>query len=401
MRQQPFDALYMAEPYAQYARLHRTGAPIHAIRTPEGLPAWLVTGHQQVRALLGDARLSRNVNQSHRPSRVTVTGAMPLPRQFTTGTVATLDGPDHARLRGFMNRALSAKRVRPLHGRVVEVVGSLLDPLTGSGRADLMDVIGMPLPITIICDMLGVPADDRPHFRRLIDVIAGMAPDVGLDHGLRRDAGQEMLDYLGTLIATRRRGPTADLLSDWTRHRDAADTGLTDDEIVGLAFAFLLGGYDTTAGMVGASLLALLDERHLLETLRERPELVPAAVEELLRCYAVLHTTRRFATAEIAIGGVHIAAGDQVLISIAAAGRDPNRFGGPDTVDFERGASHLAFGHGPHYCPGAELARLELTVTLEQVVRRLPRLALATPARDVPWRSSYLIRVPSVLPVTY
>ncbi|MDW5329532.1 cytochrome P450 [Plantactinospora sp. KLBMP9567] len=401
MRRQPFDALYMTEPYAEYARLHRAGAPIHAIRTPEGLPAWLVTGHREVRALLGDTRLSRNVNQPHHRSRVPVTGAMPLPRQFTTGTVATLDGPDHVRLRGFVNRALSAKRVRPLRGRVEQIVEGLLDDLAGSDGTDLMAALGMPLPITIICDMLGVPGDDRPRFRHLIDVIAGMAKDVGLDHGLRRTAGQEMLDYLGTLIGSRRRQPGADLISDWTRHRDASDPGLTDDEVVGLAFAFLLGGYDTTAGMIGASFLALLDDRHLFETLREHPELVPAAVEELLRCYAVLHTTRRFATTEIVLGDVRIAAGDLVLISIAAAGRDPSRFTDPDTLDFGRGAPHLAFGHGPHYCPGAELARLELTVTLEQTVRRLPRLALATPAGDVPWRSSYLIRVPSVLPVTY
>jgi cytochrome P450 len=397
----PFDTLFMTQPYAEYARLHRTGRPIHRIRTPEGLPAWLVTGYPEVRSLLGDPRLSRNVNKPHHRSRVPTTGAMPLPRQFTTGTVATVDGAEHARLRVFLNRALSAKRVQPYRERVEQVVERLLDQLGDTGRADLMEAVGIPLPITIICDMLGVPDGDRRHFRYLIDVIAGMEKDVGLDHGLRRTTGQEMLDYLTGLIAARRREPGPDLISDWTHGRYAGGAVLTDDELVGLAFAFLLGGYDTTVGMIGASFLALLDDRRLFETLGEKPELVPAAVEELLRCYAVLHTTRRFATAEIEVGDARIARGDVVLISIAAAGRDPARFAGPDELDFGRGAQHLAFGHGPHYCPGAELARLELTVTLERAVRRLPRLALAVPAADVPWRNSYLVRVPSVLPVTY
>lgn len=401
MRLQPFDALYQTEPYATYARLHRSGAPIHAIRTPEGLPAWLVTGYREAHAMFSDARLSRNVMQSRQRSRVGMTGAMPLPRQFTTNTVATLDGPEHARLRGFMSHGLSTKRVRPLHRRVEQIVTRLLDDLGESGQTDLMAAIGMPLPITVLCDMLGVPESDRPRFQYLMDVIIGVETDIGLNRDQRRATGQELHDYLGSLTRSRRRQPRADLMSDWA-HRHAADGApLTDDEIAGLAFTFLLGGYDTTAGMIGVSFLTLLDDRRLFETLRERPELVPAAVEELLRCYAVLHTTRRYATADIVVGDTTIAAGDLVLISIAAANRDPSRFTEPDTLDFGRRAPHLAFARGPHVCPGTHLTRLELTVTLEQAVRRLPRLALATPPSDIPWRNSYLIRVPGAVLVNY
>jgi cytochrome P450 len=392
----PFDDQYHADPHARYAGLHATGAAVHRIRTPDGMPAWLVTGYREVRELFTDPRLSRDLNRPHRLSRLPATGALPLPKQFTTGTVASLDGPHHARLRGYLTRALSANRIRPLRPRIVAVVERLVDALGGSGETDLMEALAVPLSITVIGDLLGVAEHDRDRLRHLLDVIAGLDPAVGYDHAARRMAGSEALEWLGKLIAERRADPRDDVLSEWAHGRDAHGAPLTDHDLIGLAFAFLLGGYDTTVGMVGASFLALLDDPSAYAALREHPELIPDTVEELLRAHGVLHTTRRFAVEDLEVGPARIGAGDVVLLSIAAADRDPRQFG-PSSPP--RG--HLAFGHGPHYCPGAELARTELVVTLECAVRRLPGLRLLVSAAEVPWRPAYVVRVPSAVAVSY
>jgi cytochrome P450 len=245
--------------------------------------------------------------------------------------------------------------------------------------------------------MLGVPDDDRPRFRYWTDGL------LGLDAEMASHAGAAMYAYLGGLIGRKRRTPEADVLSDWVHGVDDSGAPLEDSDLLGLAFMALLGGYDTTVGTIASSLLILLDDPEQLELLRRDLGLLPVAVEEFLRFHGPVHTgVRRFATEDILVDGQVIPAGDVVLLSIGAAHRDPEQYPDPGRAELRRGkVRHLAFGNGPHYCPGAEFGRMEVQVALEQIIRRLPNLKLAVPAEQVQWRRAYQIRVPVSLPVTY
>ncbi|MEH1166517.1 cytochrome P450 [Micromonospora sp. CPCC 205539] len=398
-QQRPFDD---GCPHRRYAQLHSSGRSAHRIRTPDGLPAWLVTGYDEVEQLLADPRLARNITRAGTRAQVARSQAMPMPPQFTTRTVASLDGPEHARLRTFLNRTLAFKRVRALRPRLEQAAASVLEPLGASGAVDLMTALAVPYPMVVICDMLGIPQTDRARFQHWTNVIIDIDPSGSMPGG-RRAAGQELLAYLGDLVARRRQDPQDDAISEWVHSRDDHGAHLDDHELVGLAFALLLGAYDTSIGMIGASLLELLRRPELFAALRTDPSLVPSAVEELLRSCGALHTARRFATEDMTVAGTPIARSDTVLLSIAAAGLDPARFPHPDELDFGRADQrHLAFGRGRHFCPGAELTRIELAVVIEQVTTRLPDLALAVPADEVTWRrSSYVVQLPNALPVTY
>jgi cytochrome P450 len=399
-RPQPFDG---GCPHRRYARLHASGRPVHRIRTPDGLQAWLVTGYDAVEQLLADSLLARNITRAGTREQVARSRAMPMPSQFTTRTVASLDGPEHTRLRTFLNRTLALKRVRALRPRLEQAAAEVLEPLGTSGAVDLMTALAIPYPMVVICDMLGIPAADRARFQHWTNVIIDIDPPESLPGG-RRAAGRELLAYLGDLVARRRReDPQDDAVSEWVHSRDEHGVPLDDHELVGLAFALLLGAYDTSIGMIGAGIRELLRRPELFAALRSDPALIPTAVEELLRNCGALHTARRFATEEMDVAGARFARSDTVLLSIAAAGLDPERFAHPEQLDFSRtDMRHLAFGRGRHFCPGAELTRIEMAVVIEQVTTRLPNLALAVPADEVSWRrSSYVVQVPTALPVTY
>lgn len=387
----PFDDKYMADPFTVYADLHTRG-PVHRIRTPEGTPAWLVTRFRDVQRLLGDRRLARNIRYASDIYR-----AMPLPSEFTFDSVATVDGAAHRRLRKFLNQAVSVSRFRAMRPRVEEITTGLIDAMGEAGSTDLITALAAPLPITVIADMLGVPEQDRARFRYWTDGL------LGLDAEMASHAGAAMYTYLGGLIGRKRRDPEADVLSEWVHGVDETGAPLDDNDLLGLAFMALLGGYDTTVSMIASSAVILLGDRDRLEMLRREPELLPDAVEEFLRFYGPVHTAvRRFATEDITIDEQVIPAGDTVLLSMGAAHQDPEQYAQPERVDLRRGKTpHLAFGNGPHYCPGAEFGRLEVRVALEQMIRRLPRLRLAVPPEQIEWRRAYQIRVPLALPVTY
>ncbi|MGA5299639.1 cytochrome P450 family protein [Nucisporomicrobium flavum] len=387
----PFDDRYLADPDATYAELHRLG-PAHRIRTPEGTPAWLVTRYEDVRQLLGDPRLARNIRYASDVYR-----AMPLPSEFSFESVATVDGADHRRLRKFLNQAVSVSRFRAMRPRIEEITAGLIDAMGDSGRTDLIAALAAPLPITVIADMLGVPPADRARFRSWTDGL------LGLDAELASHAGAAMYAYLGALIGRKRAEPTGDVLSEWVHGLDEQGRPLDDNDLLGLAFMALLGGYDTTVSTIASSVLILLGDPDLMARLRRDPEQLPAAVEEFLRFHGPVHTAvRRFTTEDVPVGDQVIPAGETVLLSMGAAHRDPAHYPHPERVDLDRGkVPHLAFGNGPHYCPGAEFGRTEVRVALEQVLLRLPRLRLAVPPEQIAWRAAYQIRVPLALPVEY
>ncbi|MFB7172638.1 cytochrome P450 [Streptomyces sp. NPDC056254] len=386
----PFDAQFFADPYATYRQLHTEG-PVHHIRTPDGVEAWLVTRFAEVRQGLGDHRLVRHVRHAkdtyHR---------FPLPVEFTKSLVRE-DPPEHTRLRRFMNMAFAPKRVRLLRPRIVEVAERLVDELGEHGETELMSSYAAALPIEIIADMLDIAQEDRTSFRRWADVILGIDPEE------MREGGIGMLKVLTDLIERKRAEPGDDIWTEWIEGKDDQGGSLDQHELIGMGFMVLLGGYDPTAGVIGCAIHTLLQDPALAERLRKEPELMADAVEEFLRMFGSNHTAaRRFAAEDVELGGVTIPAGDTVLLSLGAADRDALQFDEPDTFDMARPNNrHVAFGFGPHYCPGTELARIQIAVALEVVLRRLPDLKLTIPAEDVRLRPAYFIRSPVALPVSY
>ena len=309
----PFDEEFMKDPYRTYTRLHETG-PVQRITTPEGYPAWLVTGFSEVREALGDRRLARHLRHAGEDYK-----RVPLPTTFHSKMLATEDGVEHMRLRKFMNEAFAMKRVRALRPRVHELVDQLIDAMGESGETDFMTAFALPLPITVIGDMLGVPYEDRRNFRYWTDSA------LGINSEIVREAGVSMLTFLTRIVAEKRANPGDDVFSEWIAGVDDDGNGLDDQELIGLGFMVLLGGDDTTVGMIGGSVLALLDNPEKLAHLRQNPDRIPEAVEEFLRFYGTAHTgVRRFATEDSpSSSGVEIKKGDTVLASIGAADRDP------------------------------------------------------------------------------
>lgn len=385
----PFDADFYADPYPVYTRL-REKAPIHRLCLPEGPPVWLVTRYGDVAELLKDRRLVRNRRHASDYENET------LPEFVRDGNLHMEDGEIHTRLRRFMNFAFTPKRIDMLRPRIVEETARLLDEIEEQGGGDLMQMLAAPLPITITIELLGIPRDMGGQFREWSDaLLSGVLDDA-------RAAGKSLLEFIYQLVERKRAEPGDDLMSHWVHSLDEQGKPLTEQEVVGMSFFLLIGGYDTTVGSMGSSILALLRHPHLAQRLRAHPELIPGAVEELLRWDGSAHNAlRRFAIEDMTIAGTHIAAGDAVILSISSANRDPDRFPNPDELDFDReDTQHWSFGRGAHHCPGKDLARIEIQVMLDMLLKRFPRMALANPAEEVLWRPNYLIRSPRKIVVT-
>ena len=308
-----------------------------------------------------------------------------------------MDPPDHTRIRRLVSRAFTPRRVQQLREPIRRTADQLLDALGPHGSADLIASYAAPLPITVICDLLGVPGGHRLDFRIWTDTL--VAPDPARPEAAR-EAVAAMLAFFTRLLAAKRAEPADDLLSDLIAVRDGGDR-LTEDELMSLAFLILFAGYENTVQLIGNAVLALLRHPEQLDALRKNPGLLPAAVEELVRYEGpALFAIRRFPVEDVTIAGVTVPAGETVWVSLSAANRDPARFPDPDRLDLSRDAAgHLALGHGIHYCLGAPLARAETEIALTALFEHLPELALAD---DEPtWRPSMRARGLRALPVTY
>jgi nocardicin N-oxygenase len=372
----------------------RVTEPVSRIRLPYGGDGWLLTRYADNRALLTDRRFSRATAIGPDTPRLTV--------EPPGGSAMTiLDPPAHTRLRRLVAPAFSARRTDRLRPRTAEVTEELLTAMLAAGPpADLVAGLALPLPITVICELLGVPATDQPRFTglagRLLSSTAYSREQV-------RAAVDELSDYLGELIAHRRARPADDLISALVQARDADDR-LSEQELITLCGTLLGAGYENVANAIANFTLLLTEEPARLARLRTEPDLVPAAVEEMLRYMmsglGVSHP--RIATEDVEIAGVLIHKGEAVFASLPAANHDPAVFADPDRVDFDRPtAGHLAFGHGPHICLGAQLARMELSVALTALIRRLPGLRLAVSVDELHWKAGLTVRGPQTLPVTW
>ncbi|WP_241562669.1 cytochrome P450 family protein [Streptomyces hoynatensis] len=394
------DEDFFANPYEHYAHL-RAGRSVHLVTSPDGTPAWLVTRYADVRAALSDPRLSTNAAHSNGCGY----RGLPLPPALRNDLLH-LDPPDHTRLRRLVSHAFKRRSVESLRPLVQARADALLDALPdrsggggrpGERRGDLMASLALPLPLLVVCDLLGVPEEERGRIASWTDtlLIPGRPAAVA---AAMRDAERQLRE----VIARKRRRPGPDLLSGLIEARDAQGR-LSEDELVSVAFVILAAGHETTASFICNAVLALLDPRLHWERLLHHPELLPGAIEELLRYDGPLSLAiRRFATEDMTIGGVRVRAGDSVLLSLASANRDEEQFPCPDEVRLERmPQGHLAFGRGTHLCLGIPLARLQAEIALSTLLRRAPKLELAVRREELIWRPSHRTRHLTALPVTF
>jgi cytochrome P450 len=368
-----FGRAFSEDPYAVYAELRAAG-PVHPIDFPPGAAAFLVVDHEHGRAALSDPRLSKDTAYSAVPVNAEL---------FFGGTMLGMDPPDHTRMRGLVAKAFTTRRVERLRPRVQEIADGLLDGIAARGEADLIEDFAVPLPIQVICELLGVPARDRARFREWTAVLTVPALTAEARER-RREAARAFNGYLLDVIAERRARPEDDLVSALITARDG-DAALTEAQMLGTVALLLIAGHETTVNLIGNGVLALLRAPGQLELLRARPDLLPSAVEELLRFDGpVERASQRIALEDMEIAGTAIPKGAWVHVSLGAADRDPAVFESPDRLEVTRAPQgHVAFGHGPHFCLGAPLARLEGRIAIGGLLDRFPELALAVPAAEL------------------
>lgn len=395
--QLPFTRPNVLELAPVYEVLRRE-APIAPVTTPAGDPAWLVTRFTEVRELLGDKRFGRSHPRPDQASRITHAAVQDGP----SGTYENEEA-EHARMRRLLTPAFSAKRMRLLSDHVQQLVDGYLDRLetehdaAPDGVVDLHAGLAFPLPVAVICQLLGVPETDRDHFRSLSD---RMATYSGADaHAARREFGR----YMAGLAEQKRAQPGEDVISDLVLAQ-AADEDFDYDEMVRLCVGLLFAGHETTVNRIGLGTLMLLTERERWETLTADPDgRIDPTIEEVMRLGAPGDLgLLRYAHTDVEIAGVTIREGDAVILSVNAANRDPQAFDAPEAFDPDRTErGHVGFGHGPHFCIGASLARTELRAVFATLARRLPGLRLAADLDDIEVRTEHITGGVTRLPVTW
>lgn len=381
---------FARDPYPVYERLRAEG-PVHRVWMPEGAEVWLVVGYDEARAALTDPRLSKQWKNA----------AETFPIKSPSGShMMNSDAPQHTRLRKLVAREFTSRRIESLRPRVQEITDGLLDRMLASpdGRADLVDAFSFPLPMSVICELLGVPFLDQAEVRRWADAAISAQ-----DPAERAAAAADAARFLSDLVAQKRTRPGADLLSALIRTVDEDGDRLSMDELLGTVFLLIVAGHETTTNLIGNGVYALLRHPDQLALLRDDPTLLDGAVEEMLRYDgAVESATFRFAVESFEMGGHRIGAGEAVMVDLNAANRDGTRFPDPDRFDIRRPtAGHVAFGHGIHHCLGAPLARMETRIAIRSLLERCPKLSLDARPETLLWRQGILVRGPHHLPVRF
>ncbi|MGK5532934.1 cytochrome P450 family protein [Streptomyces sp. URMC 129] len=387
------DEGFFADPHPVYRQWREEGGVRHVV-FPGGVKGWVVTGHAEARAALADPRLRKGAANER---LLRAMGQAPLSVGGSASSFAThmlnSDPPDHTRLRKLVARAFTTRRVAGLRPRVEEITTGLLDAMAAApdGETDLVEAFAMPLPITVICELLGVPYADRAAFQ-----VRGR----GLLTGLDREAFAATGRYLAELVRAKREQPGDDLLSELVRVRDEEDR-LSEQEVIAMAFLLLLAGHETTVSLIASGSWALLSHPEQWAALCADPALIPGAIEEFLRWESPVNlATLRYTEEPVVIAGTEIPAGAFVHIALSSANRDAGRYPDPDGLDITRDAGgHLAFGHGIHHCLGAPLARLEAEIAFTHLLRRFPGLRLARPGEQPRWYSNARFRGVAALPV--
>lgn len=378
------------EQRAWRAKLRGTG-PVHRITTQSGETGWLIIGHEEARKALVDLRLQGRT--------ATVGHGRRMPEELERALnshMLNVGPPDHTRLRRLVSAAFTRRRMEQMRPRIQELTDELLDGLAGGDEADLVAGLALPLPMRVLVDLFGIPAEECADFNVWTKVLTS-AGAVELDR-LTTAAG-EMVEYLRGLLDRKRRVPEPDLLSALVAVRDGDDR-LSDDELTSMVYLLLTAGYETTVNLIGNGILNLLANPEQLAAFKADSGLLPQVVEEAMRFDSPVQIAVRHSTEPVEIAGESIPSGSLILVSLLWANRDPDRFAEPEMFRVDRQDNpQLGFGHGFHHCIGAPLARMEGTVAIGTVFRRFPALRLAQPAGSLTWRASMVMHGLTSLPV--
>jgi cytochrome P450 len=393
VRSYPFGPLDRLEIDPLYAWLQEH-EPLSRVQLPYGDEAWLLVRYDDVRTVLSDPRFSLAQAAVRDTPRL-------LPER--AGTILTdLDPPEHTRLRRLVAKAFTARRVEQLRPGAERIAGELVDQMEKAGPpADLVQCFAVPLPGLMICELLGVPYADLDEFR---EWVAAFMSTSALTTEQRMAQLGNPATYLARLAAQRREAPSGDLLSALVVASDEGNR-LTEDELIQLTMLILAAGYESTASQIANFTYALLTQPDQLALLRAQPELIPNAVEELLRwtpLLAISGALPRYALADVQLSGGTVAAGDAVLLAKHVANRDPREYEDPNRLDVTRQLKgHMALGHGAHHCLGAQLARMDLQIALATLLERFPELRLAVAEERLEWKTGLAVRGPIALPIAW
>jgi cytochrome P450 len=390
---------FKANPFPFFAQL-RTEAPVYRMLLHNKKALWIVSRYEDVNLLLKDERFVKNAYSVTTPEKQRKMPWMPSRFRALDRNMLDLDAPDHTRLRALVHKAFTPRLVEQMRARMQSLADELLDKAERKGSMDLIADYALPIPLTIITEILGVPTKDHAKFHKWSAAMTSATPD-NPSLGLIVNVWQ-FIGYLRDFIKMRRADLKDDLISALIQADNEGDT-LSDDELLAMIVILLIAGHETTVNLIGNGTLELLRHPDQLNMLRSDPSLIKSAVEELVRYTApVLLATERYAIEDVTMHGVTIPRGELVLVGLGSANRDENVFTNPDVLDITReNNKHLAFGQGVHYCVGAPLARLEAQIAINTLLRRLPNLQLAVKSDALKWRSSLVLRGLEKLPVTF
>jgi cytochrome P450 len=392
---------FKADPFSLLARL-RASEPIFRTRLPDKVktPVWLLTRYEDVFALLKDERFTKNRRSALTMEQIRRLPWVPPMFRPLERNMLDLDAPDHTRLRALVHKAFTPRLVEQMRARVQTLADELLEGVAHRGEMDLISDYALPLPMTIITEILGVPTRDRDKFHKWSKAVVSLSSP---DATVRVIPSVWMfIRYLRRFFKVRRADPQDDLVSALIQAEEAGDK-LSEDELLAMVFLLLIAGHETTVNLIGSGTLALLEHPDEMEKLRRGPTLIKPAVEELLRYTApVFMSTERYAREDVTVHGVTIPRGELTLGVIGSANRDETVFENPDRLDITREPNkHLSFGQGIHFCLGAPLARVEAQIAINTLLRRMPSLRLKVPPDSLRWRPSMVLRGLDALPVAF
>ncbi|MDC3953305.1 cytochrome P450 family protein [Polyangium jinanense] len=398
----PVDILasgFKANPFPFYARL-RAQSPVFPQKLEDGRTAWLVTRYDDVVAVLKDPRFAKDrtkvLTREQQAKQPWVPDFIkPLERNMLD-----VDEPDHRRLRNLVHQVFTPRMVEDMRVRVQQIADDLLAKVAARGRMDLVRDYALPLPLTVIAELLGIPPETRPRFHRFSKALMETTSNVKMVLALPQF--YFMVRYLRALIAEKRARPRDDLLSALAQAEEEG-SHLSENELLAMIILLTVAGHETTVNLIASGTLALLQHPRELDRLRQNPSLIKSAVEELLRFTSPVEmATERYTREDVELAGVRLPRGELVLVVLASANRDAAQFEDPDKLDLARDPNrHVAFGQGIHYCLGAPLARLEGQIALATLLRTLPDLRLDAAPHTLRWRPTYVVRGLEALPVAF
>lgn len=390
---------HKANPFPLYAKL-REETPVCEVRVPDGQSAYLVTRYDDAVSVLTDERFAKDRFRALTADQVKKQPWMPSIFRPLLNNMLDSDRPNHTRLRALVQKAFTPQRVEGMRGRIQSLANELMDQLETRRQFDLIREFALPLPATVIAEMLGVPVRDRQKFHRWSNAIVSLDWSTwDMIKGI--PSVWRFLRYVRKLVARRRADPQDDMITALVQAREAGDQ-LSEDELVAMIFLLLIAGHETTVNLIANGTLALLQNPHPMQMLRDDPSLITSAVEELLRFASPLDTaTERYTREEVAIAGVTIPRGRLVFAVISSANRDETQFPQPDDLDIRRTPNrHLSFGLGMHFCLGAPLARMEGQIAIHTLLQRTGDLRLSIPPESLKWRRGMVLRGMKSLPLT-